>query len=54
MAEGNIYNLSKGKKSIIIKSTLSNPHIYFTSLFIIPKKVNLRFEKIQRNFLYDQ
>ena len=36
----------------LVKSTLSSLPIYFMSLFIIPRKVSLRLEKIQRNFLW--
>ena len=36
----------------VIKSTLSSLPIYFMSLFIIPRKVSLRLEKIQRDFLW--
>ena len=36
----------------VIKSTPSSLPIYFMSLFIIPRKVSLRLEKIQRDFLW--
>ena len=36
----------------LVKSTLSSLPIYFMSLFIIPRKVSLRLEKIQRDFLW--
>ena len=44
--------LSKGGRLTLIKSTLSNLPIYFMSLFVIPRKVRLRLEKIQREFLW--
>ncbi|RVX19303.1 putative serine/threonine protein phosphatase 2A regulatory subunit B''gamma [Vitis vinifera] len=44
--------LSKGGRLTLIKSTLSNLLIYFMSLFVIPRKVRLRLEKIQREFLW--
>ncbi|RVW96061.1 hypothetical protein CK203_027744 [Vitis vinifera] len=45
--------LSKGGRLTLIKSTLSNLPIYFMSLFVIPRKVRLRLEKIQREFLWE-
>ena len=36
----------------LVKNTLSSLPIYFMSLFIISRKVSLRLEKIQRNFLW--
>ena len=44
--------LSKEDRLTLIKSTLSNLPIYFMSLFVIPRKVRLRLEKIQREFLW--
>ncbi|WKA03180.1 hypothetical protein VitviT2T_021306 [Vitis vinifera] len=44
--------LSKGGRLTLIKSTLSNLPIYFMSLFVIPRKVRLRLEKIQKEFLW--
>ncbi|RVX19512.1 hypothetical protein CK203_004994 [Vitis vinifera] len=44
--------LSKEARLTLIKSTLSNLPIYFMSLFVIPKKVRLRLERIQREFLW--
>ena len=44
--------LSKGGRLTLVKSTLSNLPIYFMSLFIIPRKMSLRLEKIQRDFLW--
>ena len=43
--------ISKGGRLTLIRSTLSNMPIYFLSLLRIPRKVKLRLEKIQRNFL---
>ena len=42
--------LSKGGRLVLIKSTLSSLPIYFTSFFVIPKKVRTKLERIQRNF----
>ena len=36
----------------LIKSKLSSLLIYFISLFVIPRKVNVRLEKIQKDFFY--
>ena len=44
--------LSKGGRLTLIKSALSNLPIHFMSLFVIPKKVRLRLERIQREFLW--
>ena len=44
--------LSKGDRVTLIKSTLSNLHTYFLSLFPIPAAVANRIEEIQRNFLW--
>ena len=44
--------LSKGRRLILLKSTLSSLPTYFLSLFTIPKHVAKRIEKIQRNFLW--
>ena len=46
--------LSKGGRLTLIKSTLSNLPIYFMSLFVIPRRVRLRLEKIQREFLWGE
>ena len=43
--------LSKVGRLTLLKSTLSSLPIYFISLFVIPCKVSLRLEKIQRDFL---
>ena len=42
--------LSKVKRPTLVKSTLSSLPINFMSLFLIPKKVSSRIEKIQRDF----
>ncbi|KAG6674481.1 hypothetical protein I3842_15G044700 [Carya illinoinensis] len=44
--------LSKGGRTILIKSTLSNLPTYYLSLFPIPTSVALRIEKLQRDFLW--
>ena len=44
--------ISKGGRLTLIRSTLSSLPIYFMSLFYLPRKVRLRLEKIQRNFLW--
>ena len=44
--------LSKGGRLTLLKSTLSSLPTYFLSLFVIPKKVCARLEKIQRDFLW--
>ena len=43
--------ISKGGRLTLINSTLSSFSIYFMSLFNIPRKVKLRLEKVQRDFL---
>ncbi|KAJ9696951.1 hypothetical protein PVL29_008942 [Vitis rotundifolia] len=44
--------ISKGGRLTLIRSTLSSMPIYFMSLFHLPRKVKLRLEKIQRDFLW--
>ena len=44
--------ISKGGRLTLIRSTLSSMPIYFMSLFYMPRKVRLRLEKIQRDFLW--
>ena len=44
--------LSKGRRLTFIKSTLSSLLIYLMSLFVIPRKVCTRLEKIQRDSLW--
>ena len=44
--------ISKGGRSTLIKSTLTNLPIYTMSLFRIPRGVKSRLEKIQRHFLW--
>lgn len=44
--------LLKGGRQTLIKSTLSSLAIYFMSLFVIPKRVAAKLEKIQRDFLW--
>ncbi|RVW89084.1 LINE-1 retrotransposable element ORF2 protein [Vitis vinifera] len=44
--------LSKGGRLTLLKSTLSSLPTYFLSLFVIPKKVCARLERIQRDFLW--
>ena len=45
-------NTSKWGRLTLIWSTLSSLLIYFMSLFFLPRKVRLRLEKIQRDFLW--
>ena len=42
--------LSKGGRLSLIKCTLSSLSIYFMSIFVIPKKVSARLEKMQGTF----
>ena len=44
--------LFKGGRLTLIKSTLASLPIYQMALFVLPKKVCLRLEKIQRDFLW--
>ncbi|KAL6342504.1 hypothetical protein AAG906_012100 [Vitis piasezkii] len=44
--------ISKGGRLTLIRSTLSSLPVYFMSLFLLPRKVRLRLEKIQRDFLW--
>ena len=44
--------ISKGGKMILIQSTLASLPIYFMSLFPNPRSVRMRFERIQRNFVW--
>ena len=44
--------ISKGGRLTLIRNTLSSMPIYFMSLFYLPRKVRLRLEKIQRDFLW--
>ena len=44
--------ISKGGRLTLIWSTLSSMPIYFMSLFYLLRKVGLRLEKIQRDFLW--
>ncbi|KAJ9675215.1 hypothetical protein PVL29_024243 [Vitis rotundifolia] len=44
--------LSKGGRLTLLQSTLSSLPTYFLSLFVIPKRVRARLEKIQRDFLW--
>ena len=43
--------LSKGGRLTSLKSTLSSLLTYYLSLFIVPKAVAIKLERIQRNFL---
>ena len=44
--------LSKGCRLTLLKSILSSLPTYYLSLFIVPKAVVVRLERIQRNFLW--
>ena len=44
--------ISKGGRLTLVKSTLASLPIYFMSLFRMPRRVRLRLEKIQRDFLW--
>ncbi|RVW34286.1 putative ribonuclease H protein [Vitis vinifera] len=44
--------ISKGGRLTLIRSTMSSMPIYLMSLFHLPRKVRLRLEKIQRDFLW--
>ena len=44
--------ISKDGRLTLIRSVLSNMPTYLLSLFQLPKKVKLRLDKIQRNFLW--
>ncbi|RVW96497.1 LINE-1 retrotransposable element ORF2 protein [Vitis vinifera] len=44
--------LFKGGRLTLLKSTLSSLPTYFLSLFVIPKRVCVRLENIQRDFLW--
>ena len=44
--------ITKGGRLSLIRSVLSNMPTYFLSLFRLPKKVKLRLDKIQRDFLW--
>ena len=43
--------ISKGGRLTLIRSSLSNLPNYVMSLFRLPRKVNIKLEKIQRDFL---
>lgn len=44
--------MSKGGRLTLIKSISSSLLIYFMSLLVIPRKVDSKLEKIQRDFLW--
>ena len=44
--------ISKGGRLTLIWSTLSSLLVYFMPLFFLPRKVRLRLEKIQMDFLW--
>ena len=43
--------LSKGGRITLIQITLSCLHVYFMSLFRLPRQIKLRLEHVQRDFL---
>ena len=47
----NVY-ISKGGRLMLIKSRLSGLLIYFMSLFSFLRKIRLRVENIQRDFIW--
>ncbi|XP_034678940.1 uncharacterized protein LOC117909152 [Vitis riparia] len=44
--------ISKGSRITLTRSTLASMPIYFMSMLSIPRKVRLRLERIQRDFLW--
>ena len=44
--------ISKGGRIMLIRSTLTSMPIYYMSMLSIPRKVRLRLEQIQRDFLW--
>ena len=44
--------ISKGGRIMLIRSTLTSIPIYYMSMLSIPRKVRLRLEQIQRDFLW--
>ncbi|RVW47479.1 hypothetical protein CK203_086510 [Vitis vinifera] len=44
--------LPLGGRLTLIRNTLSSLPIYYTCLFVIPRKLNSRLKKIQRDFLW--
>jgi hypothetical protein len=44
--------LTKGNRTTLIKSTLSNLSTYFMSLFPLPTSVAKHIEKLQRDYLW--
>ena len=45
-------DISKGGRITLIRSTLASMPIYYMSMFSMPRKVRLRLEHIQRDFLW--
>ena len=45
--------ISKGGRITLIQSTLASMPIYFMFVLSMPRKVKLRIEQIQRNFLWE-
>ena len=45
--------ISKRERLTLIRSTLSSLQIYFMFLFVIPIKVRMKLENIQRDFLWE-
>ena len=44
--------ISKGGRITLIRSTLASMPIYFMSMLPMPRKIRLRLERIQRDFLW--
>jgi hypothetical protein len=45
-------SLSYGGKTVLINSSLSNTPIYYMSMFLMPKPVTKRIDKMRRRFFF--